>query len=58
MCVVCDSEEGFFRAQLKFPDDFPNNPPEMKFLSEMWHPNSMCVYTRARVTYSPVSSHY
>lgn len=35
----CSSEEGFFRAELRFPEDFPNNPPEMAFLSEMWHPN-------------------
>ena len=32
-------EGGYFRAQLKFPDDFPNNPPDMIFLSKMWHPN-------------------
>jgi ubiquitin-protein ligase len=31
---------GFFKSQLKFPLDYPNNPPEMKFLSKMWHPNS------------------
>mmetsp|Transcript_11859 Transcript_11859/g.28279 ORF Transcript_11859/g.28279 Transcript_11859/m.28279 type:complete len:172 (-) Transcript_11859:54-569(-) len=32
-------EGGFFRAKLEFPDDFPNNPPKMTFLSKMWHPN-------------------
>lgn len=32
-------EGGFFKAQLKFPQDFPNNPPEMKFVTPMWHPN-------------------
>jgi len=32
-------EGGYFRAQLKFPGDYPNNPPDMKFLSKMWHPN-------------------
>ena len=32
-------EGGFFKAQLKFPQDYPNNPPEMKFLTKMWHPN-------------------
>jgi ubiquitin-conjugating enzyme E2 G1 len=31
---------GFFKASLKFPDDYPNNPPEMRFLTKMWHPNS------------------
>ena len=32
-------ESGFFKAVLKFPSDYPNNPPEMKFVTEMWHPN-------------------
>ena len=32
-------EGGFFKALLKFPTDYPNNPPEMKFVTEMWHPN-------------------
>ena len=32
-------EGGFFKTLLKFPDDYPNNPPEMKFVTEMWHPN-------------------
>lgn len=32
-------EGGYFKAELKFPDDYPNNPPEMKFVSKMWHPN-------------------
>ncbi|KAI5477811.1 hypothetical protein MNV49_005895 [Pseudohyphozyma bogoriensis] len=30
---------GFFRARLTFPEDFPLNPPKMKFITEMWHPN-------------------
>jgi ubiquitin-conjugating enzyme E2 G1 len=30
---------GYYQAQLLFPDDFPNNPPKMKFLTQMWHPN-------------------
>ncbi len=33
------SEGGFFNCSLTFPADFPNNPPEMRFISEMWHPN-------------------
>ena len=32
-------EGGFFKAILKFPEDFPNNPPDMTFKSEMYHPN-------------------
>lgn len=33
-------EGGFFKAVLNFPIDFPQNPPEMKFITSMWHPNS------------------
>lgn len=33
-------EGGFYKAVLKFPHDFPQNPPEMKFITKMWHPNS------------------
>ncbi len=36
-------EGGFFKAILKFPQDFPQNPPEMKFITQMWHPNSKCI---------------
>ena len=32
-------EEGMFKATLEFPQDFPNNPPVMRFVSDMWHPN-------------------
>lgn len=32
-------EGGIFTVILTFPPDFPNNPPEMKFDHEMWHPN-------------------
>lgn len=32
-------EGGLFKAKLEFPNDFPNNPPVMTFLSTMWHPN-------------------
>ena len=33
-------ESGLFKAQLVFPPSFPSMPPEMTFISEMWHPNS------------------
>eukprot|EP00612_Vaucheria_litorea_P001904 CAMPEP_0171455412 /NCGR_PEP_ID=MMETSP0945-20130129/2317_1 /TAXON_ID=109269 /ORGANISM="Vaucheria litorea, Strain CCMP2940" /LENGTH=167 /DNA_ID=CAMNT_0011980647 /DNA_START=141 /DNA_END=644 /DNA_ORIENTATION=- len=42
-------EEGLFKATLEFPRDFPNNPPTMTFVSEMWHPN---VYEDGRVCIS------
>jgi hypothetical protein len=40
------SEGGFFKCELRFPEDFPNKPPAMFFLSEMWHPNSECSVQR------------
>uniref|UniRef100_A0A7S4QHB5 E2 ubiquitin-conjugating enzyme n=1 Tax=Ditylum brightwellii TaxID=49249 RepID=A0A7S4QHB5_9STRA len=42
-------EGGFFRARLVFPPDFPNMPPTMTFISEMWHPN---VYEDGKVCIS------
>lgn len=39
-------EGGVFPAELKFPADYPLAPPTMKFLGEIWHPNS--TYTRER----------
>lgn len=33
-------EGGVFPAELKFPQDYPLAPPTMKFLGEIWHPNS------------------
>jgi ubiquitin-conjugating enzyme E2 G2 len=33
-------EGGVFEAELKFPEDYPLRPPEMRFLDKMWHPNS------------------
>ena len=42
-------EGGFFKATLKFPQDYPNNPPEMKFVTKMWHPN---IYPDGRVCIS------
>jgi ubiquitin-conjugating enzyme E2 G1 len=32
-------EGGFFKATLEFPNDFPNSPPVMTFLTPIWHPN-------------------
>jgi ubiquitin-conjugating enzyme E2 G2 len=32
-------EGGVFEAELKFPEDYPLKPPEMRFLDRMWHPN-------------------
>jgi ubiquitin-conjugating enzyme E2 G1 len=32
-------EGGFFKALLDFPDDYPNKPPKMRFVTPIWHPN-------------------
>lgn len=46
-------EGGFFKAELRFPDDFPNSPPEMKFITPMWHPN---IYPDGKVCISILHS--
>jgi len=32
-------ESGMFKAEMVFPQDYPNMPPKMKFISDIWHPN-------------------
>ena len=39
---VVDSEGGILKARLTFPPEYPLLPPEMKFLTPMWHPNGQC----------------
>ena len=34
------SEGGFFKAHLIFPKDYPQKPPKMTFMNDIWHPNS------------------
>ena len=36
-----------------FPKDYPNNPPSVRFVSEMWHPN---VYSDSKVCISILHS--
>ena len=38
-------EGGFFKAEMTFPPDFPNSPPTLKFLSKMWHPNGIALFS-------------
>jgi ubiquitin-protein ligase len=33
-------EDGIFVANLSFPSDYPLSPPTMRFVSELFHPNS------------------
>lgn len=30
---------GYFKAQMKFPTDYPYSPPTIRFLTKVWHPN-------------------
>merc|ERR1740130_993908 len=32
-------EGGMFKARLDFPDDFPNQPPVLTFVTPIFHPN-------------------
>ncbi|CAF0984241.1 unnamed protein product [Rotaria sordida] len=32
-------EDGSFVLSLKFPQDYPNHPPEVKFVTKIFHPN-------------------
>jgi len=32
-------ESGCFKAHLTFPKEYPLRPPQMKFVTEIWHPN-------------------
>jgi len=32
-------EGGVFQLQMKFPPEYPMAPPELKFVSDFWHPN-------------------
>lgn len=42
-------EGGYFKAHMKFPDDYPYSPPSVRFLTKMWHPN---VYENGEVCIS------
>ncbi|KAJ1898460.1 Ubiquitin-conjugating enzyme E2 7 [Kickxella alabastrina] len=42
-------EGGIFKAVMKFPKNYPFEPPTLRFTSEMWHPN---VYDDGRVCIS------
>lgn len=32
-------EGGFFTAHMTFPQDYPHQPPKMRFTTEVFHPN-------------------
>jgi hypothetical protein len=35
------SEGGFFNCILEFPNEYPDLPPVMRFVTPIWHPNGM-----------------
>ncbi|KRY55751.1 Ubiquitin-conjugating enzyme E2 1 [Trichinella britovi] len=39
-------EDGTFKLQLKFTEDYPNRPPQVKFLSPIFHPNGESDFKR------------
>jgi hypothetical protein len=39
VCVYLLSEGGIFNAKLIFSSMYPDRPPKMKFVTNIWHPN-------------------
>ena len=39
--VFSCSDGGYFKAHLIFSEDYPQKPPKMKFISDIWHPNGL-----------------
>ena len=50
------TQGGYFKTQLRFPQDYPNSPPEMRFVCPMWHPNSK--YTVFSLSHTLIPSVY
>ncbi|KAJ1732639.1 Ubiquitin-conjugating enzyme 13 [Coemansia biformis] len=46
-------EGGMFKAVMKFPTNYPYEPPTLRFTSKVWHPN---VYDDGRVCISILHS--
>lgn len=44
------SEGGVFKAHLTFPKDYPQKPPKMKFITDIWHPNGGYTFCVLSVT--------
>ncbi|CAF2619395.1 unnamed protein product [Rotaria sp. Silwood2] len=45
--IICGPEEsiyesGTFQLQLNFPEDYPNRPPQVRFITNVFHPNVWC----------------
>ena len=39
ICIIINNHPIILQAHLKFPPDYPYNPPSIRFLSKVWHPN-------------------
>ena len=37
--AVVQYENGTFHLEIKIPETYPFNPPKVKFLTKIWHPN-------------------
>ena len=42
-------EGGMFKTEMSFPKEYPNKPPELKFISDIYHPN---IYANGKVCIS------
>lgn len=31
--------DGLFKLEIKIPETYPFNPPKIKFITRIWHPN-------------------
>ena len=56
-------EGGTFRLTMQFTEEYPNKPPEVKFLTKMFHPNStflslLIVLLYLTYTLTPRHSHH
>jgi len=57
VCFECIcSEGGFFKAHLTFSKDYPVKPPKMKFVTEIWHPNSKLIFLNAEFDNTSITS--
>ena len=50
-------EDGTFKLQIEFSEEYPNKPPKVKFMSKMFHPNvyndgsMQCFFKRIRMSW-------
>lgn len=43
--LLMNSEGGIFRAEMRFPADYPMSPPTLRFVGDFWHPNGVFALT-------------